>query len=135
MNNLPLRLVILGTPRTKKNSQQIFKRGNGKGFFIAPSKDYKKYEEDAIKQIHYDGEPISCPVNICCMYYMPTKRKVDLTNLLEATDDVLVKAGVLADDNSDIIVSHDGSRVHKGYKHCPRVELIIREVHSDGTGN
>jgi Holliday junction resolvase RusA-like endonuclease len=55
---------------------------------------------------------------------MPTRRKVDLTNLLEAIDDVMVKAGLLADDNADIVQSHDGSRVLYD-KDRPRTEIYI----------
>ena len=55
---------------------------------------------------------INCPVNIKCIYYRQTKRRVDLTNLLAATHDLLVESGVLADDNCNIIVSVDGSRVY-----------------------
>ena len=59
------------------------------------------------------------------MFYMKTKRTVDLTNLEEAIDDVLVKYGVLKDDNSQIVVSHDGSRVLHDPK-SPRTEVTIR---------
>ena len=55
---------------------------------------------------------------------MSTKRKVDLTNLLEAIDDVLVKCNVLLDDDSNIIKSHDGSRVYYD-KENPRTEVYI----------
>lgn len=51
-------------------------------------------------------------------------RRVDLTNLLEAIDDVLVHTRVLEDDNSNIIVSHDGSRVLYD-KENPRTEVYI----------
>jgi len=50
-------------------------------------------------------------VNIKEVFYMPTRRRVDLTNLQEAIDDVLVKAEVIEDDCRDIIASHDGSKV------------------------
>ena len=59
----------------------------------------------------------------------PTKRRVDLTNLLEAIDDVLVKYGVLKDDNSEIITSHDGSRVLYD-KDRPRTEVVIKFLES-----
>ena len=49
---------------------------------------------------------------------------MDLTNLLEAVDDVLVKARVLLDDHCGIIVSHDGSRVLYD-KENPRTEVSI----------
>jgi Holliday junction resolvase RusA-like endonuclease len=55
---------------------------------------------------------------------MPTQRRVDLVNLIEALQDVLVKAGVLADDNSSIVVSTDGSRVALDRRN-PRTEVEI----------
>jgi len=59
-----------------------------------------------------------------CVYYMKTRRKVDLPNLLNATDDILVKAGVVADDNCTIVATHDGSRVDYD-KENPRVDITI----------
>lgn len=56
-------------------------------------------------------ESIDEPVEVTAIFYMPTRRTVDLTNLLEALDDVLVKYGIVKDDNCKIIYSHDGSRV------------------------
>lgn len=64
------------------------------------------------------------PCEVRCLFYMPSRRRVDLTNLLESVDDALVAAGVLADDNSQIIVSHDGSRVLYD-KDNPRTEVSI----------
>ena len=58
---------------------------------------------------------------------MPTRRRVDLCNLLEATCDLLVHHGVLEDDNSAVVVSHDGSRVLYDKEH-PRTEVFIEEV-------
>ena len=62
-----------------------------------------------------------------CVYYMPTRHRVDLVNLLEATCDILVEAGIIEDDNYKIIASHDGSRV-KYDKGNPRVEITLTEV-------
>jgi len=58
---------------------------------------------------------------------MKTKRRVDGLNLLAAIDDILVKHGILEDDNRDTVVSHDGSRVYYD-KTSPRVEIIITTV-------
>lgn len=121
----PIKFTISGTPITKKNSQQIVMNPKTGRPFIIPSKSYKLYEKQAgwfIKDLQ--GLNISAPVNVKCLYYMPTKRRVDLLNLQEATDDILVKYGVLEDDNSNIVVSHDGSRVLHD-KENPRVEITI----------
>lgn len=119
------KLTVFGEPRTKKNSQRIvYMKGHAA---IMPSKNYVEYEKLwADQHIGICGPPIEVPCSVECHYYMSTKRRVDLTNLLEATDDLLVKCGVLADDNSKIIVSHDFSRVHYD-KANPRVEITIRE--------
>lgn len=120
-----MKIVIPLEPRTKKNSQQIILvKGRP---MIFPSKKYKEYEKACGKYIPNLREPpINYPVNIKCIYYMPTKRKCDLTNLLEATDDILVHYGVLEDDNYTIIVSHDGSRVYYD-KENPRTEIQIEK--------
>ena len=69
-------------------------------------------------------QKINFPVSVKCLYYMSTKRRPDLTNLLEATDDILVYYGVLEDDNYNIIASHDGSRVYVD-KNNSRTEVFI----------
>lgn len=109
-------------PITKKNSQRIVTvRGKP---MILPSKRYKDYEK--VCEPFLPPLEIDSPVTVRCHYYMPTKRRVDLVNLLEATDDVLVKYRVLTDDNNKIIASHDGSRVFYD-KENPRTEIWIEE--------
>lgn len=110
-------------PISKKNSQRIMINSRTRKPFIMPSAAYKDYEHEAALFIPR-GETIKQPVNIKCLFYMPTRRKCDLTNLLEAIDDVLVKTGLLADDNFTIIESHDGSRVYYD-KENPRTEIYI----------
>jgi Holliday junction resolvase RusA-like endonuclease len=61
---------------------------------------------------------------------MPTRHRVDLVNLLEATCDILVDAGILADDNSNIVAAHDGSRVEYD-KYNPRVEITISPINTE----
>lgn len=121
-------IIIRGDPRTKKNSQRLIRAGAR--LIPVTSKAYEQYRRDCLNQITGDKRKrIDFPVNVQCVYYMATRRRVDLTNLLEATDDILVDAGVLVDDNSRVIAGHDGSRVH--YDKCdPRVEIDIREVFS-----
>lgn len=118
-----IKFTIPLAPISKKNSQQIFRPNGMNRPIIVPSKKYKEYEETALYYIPKNIF-INAPVNIKCLFYMPTKRKCDLTNLLEAIDDVMVKAGLLADDNYTIIESHDGSRVLYD-KDNPRTEVYI----------
>ena len=114
-------------PISKKNSQQILiNRETGRPF-IMPSKQYKQYERDSLWFIPKLTKPIDYAVNVKCLFYMPTKRKCDLTNLLEAVDDIMVKAGLLSDDNFTIIESHDGSRILYD-KENPRTEVQIVQI-------
>lgn len=98
---------------------------------ILPSKQFKDYEAKCAAFLKgWMDEPIDIPVNVKCIYYMPTRRRVDLTNLMEATHDILTRYGILQDDHSGIIVSVDGSRV-KYDKENPRVEIEIEGVSGD----
>lgn len=126
-----IKIIIPLHPITKKNSQRIVLNSRTGKPFIMPSEKYKQYEREAAlfmpKNIY-----INAPVNIKCLFYMPTRRRCDLTNLLEAIDDVLVKTGVLADDDYTIIESHDGSRVLYD-KDKPRTEIYITASEEHGT--
>ena len=118
-----LKLILRGQPITKKNHSQIVKAGNSR--MVIPSPQYRQYERDCLVQIpNKFKQSIDLAVNVQCVYYMPTRRRVDLVNLLEATDDILVAAGVLHDDNCRIVAAHDGSRVDFD-KYNPRVEITI----------
>lgn len=126
MSTIKLEFTILGDPRTKKNSMRIRKSGARR--WISPSGAFERYQSDSVWQINScDKIGISEPVNVCCVYYMATHRRVDLANLIEATTDILVHAGVLADDNAAIVAAHDRSRVRYD-KNNPRVEIVIESM-------
>lgn len=124
-----MHLTLYGEPRTKKNSARILNGRSGRRY-IAPSKAFEDYQEKCLWQIKSPQKPISARVNVRCIYYMQTRRRVDLANLIEATTDILVKAGVLADDNSQIVAAHDGSRVDYD-KADPRAEIWIEEMEDE----
>lgn len=114
-------------PKTKKNSGQILiNRATGKPF-VAPSKAFKEYQTECGWFILKPYKPIDEPINVKALYYMGTHRKVDLINLHSALHDILVHYGVVADDNSKIIVATDGSRVLYD-KDKPRTEVIITSM-------
>lgn len=115
-------------PITKKNSQQILTNRKTGRPFIAPSSQYKRYERDASWFLKpRPPRPINCECNVKCLFYLPTRRKTDLTNLLEAIDDILVTSGILADDNYSIVATHDGSRCLYD-KENPRTEITITRL-------
>ena len=123
-----MRIVIPIPPTTKKNSNRIVRvRGH---YMVLPSKRYVEYEKSC-KEYLPDTETIDYPVNVKCLYWMPTRRRVDLVNLEEATLDILVKYKVLADDNSNIVVSMNGSQVFYD-KENPRTEITITPINCSG---
>ena len=122
-----MKIVLYGRPITKKNSGRIVMAGRYPK--LLPSKAYVDYEKDCLLQITGKYKKrLNGAYNVKCLYYMPTRHRVDLTNLLNATNDILVKAEVLEDDNCKIVVGHDGSRVFYD-KENPRVEIEIEEVY------
>jgi Holliday junction resolvase RusA-like endonuclease len=120
-----LEFTINVAPVTKKNSSQIVtNKATGRPFVI-PSAKYKAYEKYAAPYI--PKTYITGAINVKALYYMPTHRRVDLINLHSALHDVLVKCGCIVDDNSNVIVSTDGSRVLYD-KENPRTEVVITEA-------
>lgn len=129
-------------PKTKKNSQEIrFRKAGTAGFykktkyglqyigvpFIAQGEKYEQYETDAGWFLKPPAEPLSGRLNIRCIFYRDSRRRVDLTNLLEAIDDILIKYKIIKDDSFEIIAGHDGSRVLVDKEH-PRTEIAIFEL-------
>jgi hypothetical protein len=64
------------------------------------------------------------------MFYKGTRHRVDALKLAEDADDLLVEAGILADDNSNIVVHHDGTRVLYD-KQNPRTEIYIYDCEEE----
>ena len=114
-------------PKTKKNNQRILINGKTGKPFVAQNAQYQIYEQDAGWFLKRPSSPISVPVNVKCLFYRDSERRCDLTNLLEAIDDILVHWRILADDNFKIIVSHDGSRVFVDRQN-PRTEIVIEDI-------
>lgn len=114
--------------RSKKNSQEIHINCRTGKPFVSQGKLYKQFEAECGYYLFKYKKNISTPVNLKCTFYVKDKRKRDIVNLLNAIQDILVKYGVIADDNYNIVKSVDGSRIiyEKG-----REETII-EIESEG---
>lgn len=120
MNKISFTIPV--APITKKNSGQIIINPKTGHPIIIPSKQYQRYKEEAswfVKPLQIDK-----PINVKALYFMKTRRNVDLSNLHEGLHDLLVDCEMLADDNCHIIVSTDGSRVLYD-KDNPRTEVEI----------
>lgn len=125
-----MKFVIPLRPITKKNNMQVIKNRKTGRLMVIQSKQYLQYEKDCQWFMPTVNEPIDYPVNVKCLYYMPTRNIVDLVNLQNATLDILVKYGILKDDNYKIVVSMDGSRVLYD-KESPRTEVEICRVRQE----
>ena len=127
--------IIYGKPITKKNSPRIGYVGahcpvchKGKYAKVLPSAAYLKYARTAKMFLKpAPKNPLDGRYNVKCLYYMPTRHRVDKTNLESAIMDILVDARILKDDNSNIVAATDGSRVLYD-KSNPRTEIFIVEM-------
>lgn len=125
-----IKFTVPGEPRTKKNSQRILtNRATGRPF-IMPSPEYKEYAKRFAIYAPKLKEPIDEPVNIKCVYYRSTRRRVDLVNLLECTADCLTECRIINDDNRNVMYAVDGSRVFLDKEH-PRCEITIEPITED----
>ena len=126
-------MIIIKLPlltRSKKNSQQILINSKTHRPFISQSKLYKEFEQNCGYFLNKYKTNINYPVNIKCHFYMKTRKKVDIVNLLECIDDCFVRYGTVKDDNYRIIAGHDGTRVFVDPEK-PRTEIWIEPLESE----
>lgn len=117
-----LKIIIPINPVTKKNhSNVVMIKGRP---IVLPSKPYQEFEKKCKQYMPTLEKPIDFPINLECHYYMETRRKCDITNLLQATCDILSKYKVLEDDNYSIVSSVNGTKAEY-CKEYPRTEIII----------
>jgi len=118
--------TIIGNPFPKKNSQNIVKGKNGKPVIVQNDR-WKRYERACKQFMPEMEEPITEPINVRYLFFRDSYRRVDASNLIEGADDLLVKYGVIADDNFTIVKGHDGTRVYVD-KDNPRTLVRIEAV-------
>lgn len=91
------------------------------------SKDYEAYEKACLWALKKCRVRFTGPVRITARYWMPDRRSwPDLVGLLQATCDILEKAGIIENDRN--VVSLDGSEIAGVDRENPRVEVEIEEV-------
>ena len=122
-------LTIPLEPRTKKNSGRMVKTKTGKSFLL-PSKAFSEYQKECGYLLKRFPLHLEQPINIKAIYFMGTRRKVDITNLNSALHDILVHYDVIADDNMRIVMGTDGSRVYYD-KDNPRTEITITAMEEE----
>lgn len=125
-------------PRTKKNHMQLVTLKTGRQMLL-PSKAYKQFEKEVlnfvadnpliIKSNEEFKLPIQEQINLKCLFYKEKDYKADLAGYIQAIQDVLVKAGVIIDDNHKVIVSTNESKVFLD-RDNPRIEIEITKISS-----
>jgi Holliday junction resolvase RusA-like endonuclease len=74
--------------------------------------------------MQYGNICFTVPVQVTCLYWFLNNRsKPDLIGLLQATSDLLEKAGII--ENDRLIFSYDGSRIMGLDPANPRAEIEI----------
>lgn len=124
-----MQIIIPINPVTKKNHGRIVQKRfpNGKSVpIMLPSEAYVKYEKACKEYMPKLDKPIDYPIHLEVHYHLETRRKYDLTNLLQATCDMLVKYKIIEDDNYTIIASVDGTFATYD-KENPRTEIYIEK--------
>ena len=117
--------------RTKKNHGQIIHTKSGRHILL-PSPSYKEFEKEVIKYVTAEFgniEPIDFKCNLKCIFYKDRNYQSDLVGYLQAIQDALVKAGLLKDDNTNIVNTVNGSEVRHD-KNNPRIEVEIEAIES-----
>jgi bacterioferritin-associated ferredoxin len=126
--------VIPLDPKSKKNSHRIAGCGTrcpvcGKYAkqFVRNGNTTTEFAFHAAKYLRpKPWKPIEGPVHLIYRLYTATWHRKDDLNLYEALDDILVKEGILKDDDRKTIRNRDGSRVLYD-KDNPRAEIYIYE--------
>lgn len=125
-----MKFTIIGSPRTKKTSQQIAKNRRTGSMFIVSDPVKKKYQQTAVEQLtaqlaemrEYGAWiPFDGPVQVRATFYRD-KNLGDLVGYFQMLADCLEKSCVVVNDR--LIMSWDGSRMTKDSDN-PRTEVEI----------
>lgn len=124
---LPLRLVLEGVPRTKKNS--LTRRMVGGFNKTLPSEAWMSWRNQVAPKLTSQlirGRigSIAQPVNCAALFYRDANRG-DTCGFYQGLADLLEEAGVLVDDK--FITQWDGARLLKDSTR-PRVELVLTPI-------
>lgn len=120
--------TIDGRPMTKKNSMTKTRYG------LIQSKQYRDYEKMALCQLMTQKprgfRAIACAARMNVEYYMPNRKGwPDLFGLVQATADILEKAGIVEDDGYIADVAY--SCIAGVDSECPRAEIKVIPMPDD----
>ena len=117
-------IIFKGIPPAKKNAKRVV-YAKGRMLFI-PSAQHKAWEEEALYTVkRIKNKYTTCFIGIS--FYPPDKRRRDMSNSAESVYDILVKAGILKDDNMFLLQKTECSFM-KVDKENPRTIVGIEEI-------
>lgn len=125
-----LAFTVLGAPRTKKTSNQVWKNRRTGKRIVAPSEAFLEWQEQAVFVV--GGANLlripqpwgDAPCNLSAVFYRDANRG-DLAGYVQGLQDLFTKRGVWLDDK--VVRGNDGQRLRVDAKN-PRVEVVITEM-------
>lgn len=122
------KFIVDGRPVTKKNSMTKTRYG------LIQSKQYRDYEKAALCQLMTQKprgfRAIDCAARMNVEYYMPNRKGwPDLFGLVQATADILEKAGIVEDDGYIADVAY--SCIAGVDQEWPRAEIKVIPMPDD----
>ena len=121
-------IIIRGRIPSKKNAH-FAKYVKGK-ICVFPNTKYQQWENDQIKRLMADKiRPLKLdkPLKVVYKFRFPDSRKTDLSNKLESINDLLVRYGLFADDNHEILACIEATSMGIA-KENPRCEIELYEI-------
>lgn len=119
-----MKIVLLGQVPSQKNRKPIARRKDGSSYPYTP-KEVKDWQNDALKQLMAYRGRAEGRVVMTYQFYVKDNRRRDLTNMMQAVEDILVKAGLLKDDCWQYVgIGGADAEIDKAN---PRVEVYIDE--------
>lgn len=119
-------ITIMGQVPSLKNNKQLFINKRTGKHFISSSQSSKNWTRDAVAQLEFEEPVEKYPIHLHATFFSKDNRRRDVDNMLSTTLDALRHAGVLEDDNWQLIphLTLSGALDKKR----PRVELMIVEL-------
>jgi Holliday junction resolvase RusA-like endonuclease len=123
-------IVVEGELYSSKNSKQIFRNKEGRSFIAksyvaikdAKTLSYKLLEVKDAFLSELSGK--NQPYRISFKIFRKTHRRFDYINIIQNLCDCMVKAGLLEDDNADVVIPE--FEPYEVDKDNPRVEIRIK---------
>lgn len=127
-----MNFTLTGHIVSKKNSKRAFMR-NGRQF-VLPSLAYADWEKDALRQLTIQKvRPVQSPVSLKMNLWARDNRTSDLENKVSSIQDLLVKAGIIPDDDWKTLP--EVSAIYMGLdKKNPRAEVELISLSPTGMG-